>query len=151
MTDRWTNYRKCLYFLRFYNTSTHASSLMLMTSLKRWTLLGPVFSHFFLTKNNKSTIAKTYLALAAFSQNRILFLPSNSKLERWLHISWQDGCTGCQLVSSVPRSIHRHAQAFILYHKRIFVHLSEINTACHKLETVTSAQFTLYYIICTVF
>ena len=34
---------------------------------------------------------------------------------------------------------------FILYRKPIFVRLSEPNTACHKLETVTSAQFTLLY------
>ena len=75
MTDRWTNYRKCLYFLRFSNTCTHTSSFMLLSSLKCRSLLGPVYSHFFLKKNNKSTIAKTYLALAAFSQNRIFFGP----------------------------------------------------------------------------
>ena len=74
MADRWTNYRKCLYFLRFSNACTHpiVAPFMLMTSLKRRNFLEPVYSHFFVTKTI-STIAKTYLALAAFSHNRIVF------------------------------------------------------------------------------
>ena len=75
MTDRWTNYTKCLNFLRFSNTCTHTSSFTLMSSLKRQTLLGPVYSHFFLTKTIKALLQKTYLALAAFSQNRIFLGP----------------------------------------------------------------------------
>ena len=66
MTDRWTNYRKCLYFLRFSNTCIHASSFMLMSSLKCQTLLGPVYSHFFLTKTIKALLQKPTLHFLPF-------------------------------------------------------------------------------------
>ena len=75
-----------------------------------------------------------------------LFLPSKLKTPAMIaRFTWQDGAVSFP-VSPVPYTV-----AFKYSIKPIFVRLSQPNTACHKLETVTSAHFTLYYIIRTVF